>query len=474
MSARVVVVGGGITGLAAAWALSRPSAASVVDVTLVDASARLGGKILTEQVGPFLFEGGPDSFLTLKPAAVEFARELGLADRLIGTLEPGGAYVLYRGRLEPLPDGLAGLIPQRVGPFLRSGLFSPLEKARFACDLLVPASRNGADESLGAFVRRRLGSAAVDRLAAPLLAGIHAGDVDRLSLRATFPQFADAERRYGSLTAAILARRRTGRPREGAGLPMFMTLRGGLSEMVDAVIRALPEGSVRVGQVTRITTTRAGYALALHDGAELRADAVVLAVPASAAAPLLVGVGPDAAGVLRSIPYVSTAAVVFAFRRADVAHPLAGHGYVVARGERTVHTACTWVSSKWPYRAPEGYVVVRAYVGRDGDQAALAMDDGALSRAVLSELTPLLGLRAAPTLARVYRWPEAMPQYLVGHLERVAAARGHLRRTRGLVLAGSAYNGVGIPDCIRQGKEAAARVVEVLGGSRASLGGDSR
>jgi oxygen-dependent protoporphyrinogen oxidase len=467
MSARVVVVGGGITGLAAAWALSRPSAAGVVDVTLVDASGRPGGKIRTERVEPFLFEGGPDSFLTLKPAAVEFARELGLGERLIGTLEPRGAFVLYRGRLEPLPDGLAGLIPQRVGPFLRSGLFSPVEKARFALDLLVPASRNGTDESLGAFVRRRLGSAAVDRLAAPLLAGIHAGDIDRLSLRATFPQFADAERRYGSLTGAVLARRRTGRPRAGAGLPMFMTLRGGLIELVDRAVRALPERSVRIGQVTRITTRAAEYVLALQDGTELRADAVVLAVPASAAAPLLADVSPDAAGVLRSIPYVSTAAVIFAFRRADVVHPLAGHGYVVARGEGTMHTACTWVSSKWPHRAPDDYVVLRVYVGRDGDQAALAMDDGTLSRAVLAELGSLLGVRAAPTVTRVYRWPEAMPQYLVGHLERVAAARGHLDRTPGLVLAGSAYEGVGIPDCIRQGKEAAVRVLGVLDGRQA-------
>lgn len=462
MTARVVVVGGGITGLAAAYTLSRPSAAGTVDVTLVETSPRLGGKILTEQVGPFLIEGGPDSFLTLKPAAVEFARELGLADRLIGTQEPGGAFILYRGRLEPLPDGLAGLVPQRLGPFLRSGLFAPLEKARFALDLVVPPSRNGADESLGSFVRRRLGPAAVDRLAAPLLAGIHAGDIDRLSLRATFPQFADAERRYGSLTRAVLARRRAGQSRVGAGLPMFMTLRGGLRELVGAVTRALPGGSVRTAQVVRITRTSADYVLTLHDGAELRADAVVLAVPAAVTTHLLSIVNPDAARLLPSIPYVSTAAVVLAFHRADVAHPLSGHGYVVARSERTLHTACTWVSSKWPHRAPGDHVLLRTYVGRDGDQAALAMDDEALGALVLRELTPLLGIRGTPALVRVYRWPQAMPQYLVGHLERVAGVRACLQRTPGLVLAGSAYEGVGIPDCIRQGREAASAVLAAL------------
>ncbi len=466
MSARVVVVGGGITGLAAAWALSRPSAAGTVEVTLIDTSPRLGGKILTEQIGPFLIEGGPDSFLTLKPAAVEFARELGLAERLVGTREPAGAFVLYQGRLQPLPDGLAALIPQRLGPFVRSGLFSPLEKVRFALDLLIPPSHNGADESLGAFVRRRLGPAAVDRLAGPLLAGIHAGDIDRLSLRATFPQFADAERVHGSLTAAVLARRRAGRSHPGSRLPMFMTLRGGLREMVEAAAGALRKDAVRTAQGVRIVPRPSGYAVTLNDGAELRADAVVLAVPSGIAAGLLERMNPDAAHVVSTIPYVSTAAVALAFRREDVAHPLAGHGYVTARSERTLHTACTWVSSKWPGRAPDDHVLLRAYVGRDGDDAAIAMDDDALGAAVVRELAPLLGIRGRPVLARAYRWPRAMPQYLVGHLERVAEARARLRRSPGVILAGSAYEGVGIPDCIRQGKEAASAALAVLGGER--------
>lgn len=466
MSARVVVVGGGITGLAAAWALSRPTPAGSVDVTLVEASPRLGGKILTERHGPFLVEGGPDSFLTLKPAAFEFAGELGLADRLVGTKEPGGAFVLHRGRLEPLPDGLAGLVPQRIGPFLRSGLFSPLEKARFALDLLIPPSRNGADESLGSFVRRRLGSAAVDRLAGPLLAGIHAGDVDRLSLRATFPQFADAERVHGSLTAAMVARRRAARSHRGVRLPMFMTLRGGLAEMVDAAAAGIGRDAVRTAAVVGIGLQPPGYAVLLDDGDHLRADAVVLAVPSGVSARLLEPMNPDAARTLASIPHVSTAAVAIAFRRDDVMHPLAGHGYVTARSDRMLHTACTWVSSKWSGRAPDDHVLLRAYIGRDGDADALAIDDDALASVVLRELTPLLHIRGTPALIRVYRWPQAMPQYLVGHLERVAAARAHLRATPGLVLAGSAYEGVGIPDCIRQGKEAASAVLTGLVGDR--------
>lgn len=459
MSARVAVIGGGITGLAAAWALRR-----VVDVIVIEPAPRLGGKILTERLGPFLVEGGPDSFLTIKPAAVQFAQDLGIGDRLVGTREPGGAFILYRGRMHPLPDGLGSLVPRRLGPFLRSGLFSPLEKARFALDLIAPTNRNGADESLGSFVRRRLGEAAVDRLAGPLLAGIHAGDVDRLSLRATFPQLLEAERRYGSLTRAVLARRAS--PAAGdAGVPMFMTLRGGLGELVEAAARAIGPAAVRGAAVTRIARApHSGLTLALDDGDTLRVDAAVLTVPAPAAARLLAEANPAAAQVLPSIAYVSTAAVVLAFRREDVAHPLAGHGYVTARSDATRHTACTWVSSKWPGRAPESHVLLRAYVGRAGDEAPVLLEDGAMTAAVVRELTPLLGIRGAPELARVYRWPAAMPQYTLGHLERVAQARASLQRTPEIVVAGAAYEGVGIPDCIRQGRDAAGALLQVLGG----------
>lgn len=461
MSARVAVIGGGITGLAAAWALRR-----VVDVIVIEPAPRLGGKILTERLGPFLVEGGPDSFLTLKPAAVQWAQDLGIGDRLVGTREPGGAFILYRGRMHPLPDGLSALVPRRLGPFLRSGLFSPLEKARFALELVAPVNRNGADESLGSFVRRRLGEAAVDRLAAPLLAGIHAGDVDRLSLRATFPQLLEAERRYGSLTRAVLARR-TSAAAGGPRLPMFMTLRGGLNELVEAAARAIGPDAVRRAAVTRMARApgSGGLTLMLDDGDTLRADAAVLTVPAPAAARLLAEANPAAAQVLPSISYVSTAAVVLAFRREDVTHPLAGHGYVTARSDAMRHTACTWVSSKWPDRAPESHVLLRAYVGRAGDEAPAALEDGAMTAAVLREMTPLLGIRGAPQLARVYRWPAAMPQYTLGHLERVAQARASLQRTPEVLVAGAAYEGVGIPDCIRQGRDAAEAILQVLGGS---------
>ncbi len=460
MSMRVVVVGGGITGLAAAWSMLR-AGDRTPEVVLLEASPRLGGKILTERVGEFLIEGGPDSFLTLRPEAVEFVHEVGLGDDLVGTLEPGGAYILHHGRLHPLPDGLSSLIPQRLGPFLRSSLFSPWEKARFAWDLFVPPAEDGAEESVGTFVRRRLGEAAVERLAAPLFAGIHAGDVDRLSLPATFPQFIEAERRYGSLTRAVLARRRASR---GArALPIFMTLRGGLRDLVDGAAAELPAGTIRTtAAVDHIGRQGSRYAVILETREIITADVVVLATPAPAAGKILGPLNPAAADLLPSISYASTAAVALAFPREGVAHPLRGHGYVTSRSERTLHTACTWVHAKWPGRAPPGHVLLRAYAGRAGDQRALDMDDAALAQALVRELTPLLGLSAPPVLTRVYRWADAMPQYEIGHSARLAALRRTLRTSPGILLAGAAYEGVGIPDCIRQGKEAAGAAIEFL------------
>lgn len=461
MSGHVVVIGGGIAGLAAAYALNQAASTGAVDgVTLVEASGRLGGKIITQRVGDFVIEGGPDSFLTVKPHAVDLARTVGLDEQLVETLSPRHVYVLHCGRLKPLPDGMATLIPQRLGPFLRSGLFSPLEKARFALEPFIAPNPNGTDESLGQFVHRRLGSAAVDRLAAPLLAGIHAGDVDAISLRATFPQLAEAERRHGSLTAAVLAHRRSPRSSDGSQ-SMFMTLAGGLQELVDGVAGRLDRVAVRTGvSVEGIARhPRRGYAVRLGNGEILAAEAVVLALPSPAAAALLMEISPAAAAVAASVSYVSTAAIALGFRRADVGHLLAGHGYVVARGEGLAHTACTWVSSKWPHRAPTGHVLLRCYAGRSGEQNALALHDNALVERVVKELTPLLGISAPPVMARVFRWRDAMPQYTVGHVDRIAALEHALLETPGISVAGAGYRGVGIPDCIRQGFEAAQQAV---------------
>lgn len=454
---RVAVVGGGITGLAAAYGLAQAEGLRAGEVTLYEEAPRLGGKILTERMDGFLLEAGPDSFLTSKPEAVALSRALGLGEELVGTGRDRTVYVLSRGRLHPLPEGLALVAPTRVLPFLRSRLFTLPEKARIGAELFLPPRTSDGDESLGAFVRRRLGQAALDRIAAPLLAGIYAGDAEQLSLEATFPLLRDLERRHGSVIAGMLARRRVAPGADGR-LPLFATLRGGLDRLVDRLGAALEGVEVRTeAGVGAIAREGSGYLLDLTTGERARSDAVILATPAFVTASLLQPLAPEAASLLRQIPYASTATVSLAFREGDLP-PLRGHGFVVARGEGRRITACTWASAKWPDRAPPGFALLRAYVGSAGDAAVLEQSDEEILRVVGEELYAAMGITASPVLRRIVRWPASMPQYTVGHLERLAAAEAALARLPRLFLAGAAYRGIGLPDCIRQGLAAAAAV----------------
>ncbi len=447
---KVAVVGGGITGLTAAFALRGR------DVTLIEQEPRLGGKILTERRDGFLLEAGPDSFLTTKPEAVDLARRLGLGEQLIGTTSGRTVYVLSRGRLHPLPDGVMLVAPTRVAPFLRSRLFSVSEKARIAADLVLPPRAQDGDESLGAFVRRRLGQATLDRLAAPLLAGIYAGDADALSLRATFPQLQELERTHGSVIAGMLALRRRPAAASGDGrLPLFMTIHSGLDQLVERLAASLEGVEVRSGAaVLEIAREGSGYLLVLRDGGHVRADGVILTTPAYVAAQFLQPLVSEAARLLRQIPYASTATISLGYRQEDLP-PLPGHGFVVARGEGHRITACTWSSAKWEERAPPGFGLLRAYVGSATDPEALDRSDDELVALVRAELARAMGLEAAPLLSRVVRWPASMPQYSVGHLERVAAIEHALANLPRFALAGAAYRGIGLPDCIKQGLAAA-------------------
>lgn len=466
---RVVVVGGGITGLAAAHALQERTLGGLpIDVTLLEASPRLGGKILTERVDGFTVEGGPDSFLTSKPAAVDLCTRLGLGDRFLTSNQDARiVYVLHRGRLHPLPEGLALVVPLRLLPVLRSRLFSPWEKLRMGLDLLLPPAPAREDESLGSLMRRRFGHAAVARLAGPLLGGIYAGDVDRLSVRATFPYLADMERRHGSLIAGMRAQRSGGMAAGNSRPPMFLTLRGGVGVLVDRLTASLTATTILTARPVRAiartdhANPRNGYTVHL-DGGVLRADALILATPAPAAADLLTEVSPQAATLLRQIPYVSTAVVALGYRRSAVVSPMRGHGFVVARGEEVRISACTWASSKWPGCAPPDHVLLRCYLGTAGDESASDLDEDALISLVRHELRTTMGIAAEPALVRVYRWQAAMPQYLVGHLRRLEAIEAAMASAPGIALAGAAYRGVGIPDCVRQGIEAAARVADHL------------
>jgi oxygen-dependent protoporphyrinogen oxidase len=466
MSRTFVVIGGGIAGLAAALELaegSRPGSAAPT-VTLLEASDRFGGKIATEHRDGFLLEAGPDSFARHNPAGLGLVRELGLDERLLPT-RPGRVYAVHGRRLVPLPAGLHLVVPTRLAPALASPLLSWRGKARLLGDLVLPRRRGEGEESVGSFVRRRLGAEYLARVAGPLLAGIHATDADRLSLEAAFPRLAGLERRHRSL---ILGARResggAGRDHESGGARV--TLAGGLGELVGALVGRLGERGVelRTGRPAAALEAVGGpgsgpapaWRLRFEGGGELEADGVVLAVPAARAGRLLAGVAPGLAAPLAGLPAASTATVSLAYPRGAVRHPLDGVGFLVPAGEGLAVTACTFSSSKFPGRAPEGHVLLRAYVGgsRGGERAR--GEEAELVARVHGELTDLLGLSGEPVLTRVHRFLDANPRYVLGRAEQVGAVEAAL--PPGLALAGCAYHGLGIPDCIASGRRAAQRL----------------
>jgi protoporphyrinogen/coproporphyrinogen III oxidase len=466
----VVIVGGGIAGLAAAYELSRQGVGCVV----LERRARAGGVIFSEQVGGFTIDGGPDSLLVQKPAGIQLCEELGLGARLVPTKLPRLAYILRAGRLHALPAASVLGIPTRVKPFLGSRLFSWPGKLRMGAELFVPRRRDGSgDESIGAFITRRFGREAATYIAEPLLAGIHAGDVDRLSVRALFPQFVEAERTHGSLLRAFRARQAGPRAPQADGV--FRSLPGGLSELVQTLVRSLPPGMVQTAtEVTGITDrlptgssadaveSSPRFLVERATGTPVEARAVILAAPAFAISALTRGYDADLSRLCGEIPYASSAAIVLAFDRQAVRHPLNGSGFVVPRVEGSTLLAVSWLSSKWPGRAPDDRVLMRAFVGGARDPHALERSDAELVAEAVTALTPLLGIAAPPLLSRIYRWDRANAQHEVGHLARMAAIERVLGRHTGLYVTGSGFRGTGIPDCIADGRAAARAAAEKL------------
>jgi oxygen-dependent protoporphyrinogen oxidase len=453
----VAVIGGGISGLAAAYALSKRG----VPYVLLEAGARLGGVIRTEAAAGFVIEAGPDAMLAQKPEAIALCRELGLGDRLVPTNPHERAvYVLHRGRLHPLPEGMMLAVPTRIMPFVTSGLFSWPGKLRMGLDVLIPGRNGHGDESIASFLRRRFGQESVDRLGEPLLAGIHAGDPERLSILATFPRFRELERVHGSL---VLGMRRAKPPqaRPGTAPPAaFYSLRGGLVELVDALVARLDPAALRTGAaVRRVAAEGDGYQLAL-DGETLHARRVVVAAPGPRIAGALEGLAPAAAAALGAIPFVSSATVALGYRREDVAHPLNGYGLVVPGKEGLRTTALSFVSSKFPNRAPDGHVLLRGFVGGARDPSALSLGDDEMIGVVTRDMKDVLGLRGEPVLRRVYRWPQATPQLEVGHLERMRRVEQEIASHPGLFLTGAGVRSTGIPDSVADGTRAGEAAAE--------------
>jgi len=448
----IIIIGGGISGLAAAHRLSEQQ----VRVTLLEASPRLGGTIQTEHRDGFLLERGPDSFISEKPQALELAKRLGLESRLVQTNEQfRRSFIVRDGRLRAVPEGFQLLAPSRLWPFITSDIFSVAGKARMAADLLLPRKSTNGDESLASFVRRRLGTEALERMAQPMVGGIYTADPETLSLRATLPRFLEMEREHRSLILAML---RQGRAQKvgtsGARYSLFLTFDQGMQVLVDALAQQV-KADIRLNtRVVRLKHDGSGWTITTSKGV-INADAICVALPAYLAASLLDNVNERLADKLRQIKYASTATINFAYRRAAITHPLNGFGFVVPFVEKRSLIACTFSSVKFSGRAPEGHVLLRAFAGGALQPEIFALDEGEMRVRVESDLRELLGITEEPLFVEVAKWKDSMPQYEVGHLEQVNAIEKLVGEIPGLTLAGNAYRGAGIPDCIRSGERAA-------------------
>jgi oxygen-dependent protoporphyrinogen oxidase len=468
-SRRAVVVGAGATGLAAAHKLLAEAEAAGYrcDVKVLEAGSRPGGLIRTERHDGMVLEGGPDSLVAQKPAGIALCRELGLGDELVEVAGGGGSLrILHAGKLHPLPDGFLMMAPTRVGALLRSELFSPLGKLRMALEPWMRTRRSDGDESLRSFVVRRLGREAYNRAAEPIIGGVYTADGDAMSLSLTMPRFRDLERRHGSVICGLRAMRRM---HNGAG-PAFAAPREGMSSLVDALVRRLPTDSLRLRTaVTRVRPRAGGWQIECDGADPLRADAVLLACPAAAAARLLHGVDAELADEIAQLPYASCATVNLVYRGSAASRPLEGHGFFAPRTERVPILGCSYVSVKFPGRVPRDRILMRVFLGGALDPGVLEEDDGRLIARADRELARILGFAESPVLARVHRFPHAMPQYPVGHDIRIAAIRTQLQRHPGLFLAGSVMGAVGIPDCIASGHEVAAALLQSLDSDHARL-----
>lgn len=459
---RAVVVGGGVSGLATAHHLTRAG----LEVVLVERDHRLGGKVRTEQVGGHPVDTGPDALLVRLPAMRALLDDLGLAGAVVGPGAPG-AYVWSRGRLRPLPPSTLFGVPTRLLPLLRSGLLSPAGIARAALDLVLPRSTSHSDDpSVGELLRPRLGGQVFDRLVDPLLGGVHAGRADRLSARSTVPEVVALARDHRSLTLGSRARD----PRPARPGPALVTLDGGLTRLVVALAASLADVRLRAS-VTAVARDGAGYRVLLDGADDLAVDAVVLATPAPVTARLLADLAPDAAAAAAEVPYADVASLTLRYPRAALGRTLDGTGFLVPPEEGLLLVGCSWLPAKWPQLADPDTVLLRAMVGRHGDDRFTAMDDGELVRQVHAELVTTMAMTGTPVEALVQRWPQAMPQYTVGHQDRLDRIDLALEPLPGLAVTGAAYRGIGIASCVSQAQRTATDLVAALTGPRAGAAG---
>lgn len=470
----IVIVGGGITGLSAAYQLMRRSPSALRDrilCTVLESSPQLGGKIKTHREGGFVLEGGPDSLLARKPEGIGLIRELGLEAEVVGG-NPAvhKTYILKRGKLEPMPPGTNMGIPTSLAPFVTTRLISLKGKLRALLDVLITRQSHKKDVSLGQFLRRRLGDDLIDSLVEPLLAGIYAGSVDELSLEATFPQFRALEDKHRSLILGSMAQRTKAiSPLAKSGRSAFITLQCGLQTLIERLYDELHEyanieTNSAVVRIERRADQRFNVTyLKNSEECTLTADSVILTTPSYVSKKLLTELSDRSVQALEEIKHVSTATVILGYEATSLDIELDASGFLVPRREGKTITACTWVSSKWPHTTPKRFVVVRCYVGRANQEEALSLSDDKMVEAVQRDLESILQIDAKPVFSRVTRWNEAMPQYRVGHRDRLNDLTNDLSQTYpGLFICGASYDGVGVPDCIGQGYNAAKKALRHL------------
>jgi oxygen-dependent protoporphyrinogen oxidase len=472
---RIAIIGGGISGLSAAFYLEKArTAGAELEYTLYESGQRLGGCLSSDRIEGCLVEAGPDSFLTEKPWALALCKELGIADQLIGSNDAQRkTYIVVHNRLIAMPDGLMFMVPTRLVPTALSPLFSWGTKLRMARELLHPPRPMEGDETVAQLVERHFGPEVVDRLADPLLSGVYGGDAGKLSARAVLPRFVEMEEKYGSLSRAMLAahKKMAQLAKKQPARPLFTSLKDGMQQLVDAIIARIdPEAIALRRHVQRIYPENEGWRVAIEMNGDERYDAVIVATPAHVAGELLDGVDRALARNLLDITYSSSVTVTLGYYKQQLAKLPRGFGFLVPRSEGTRMLACTFVHNKFPHRAPPDKGILRCFLGGARDEAVLGLSDEEILETVHRELRDLVKLDARPIFSRVYRWREAMAQYEPGHIARVAKIEGRVAEIPGLAIAGNAYHGIGVPDCIRGGMEAANSVAQLTPAAQPARG----
>jgi oxygen-dependent protoporphyrinogen oxidase len=466
---RIAIIGGGISGLSAAYALEEKRRAGVeLEYVLYESSARFGGVLVTERVDGCIIEAGPDSFLTEKPWASDLCGKLGLADQLVGSNDAERkTYILVRGKLIEMPDGLMFMVPTKLAPILRSPLFSARTKLRMAREWFHPPRKANGDETVAAFVERHYGPEMVERLADPLLSGVYGGEASQLSVRAVLPRFAEMEAKHGSLGRAMLAVRAMARSAQGPPRPLFTSLKDGMQQMVDGLVAGLDAEALHSGTVVLSVSPEAGSWVVSAGLQSDQFDAVILALPTHAAASLLQRCGKELASELSGIEYRSSVTVALGYGKQVRQSLPPGFGFLVPRCEGKRMLAATFVHNKFPHRAPDDRAILRCFLGGARGEPMLVLSEEEILRIAREELEQILHLKAEPLFARVFKWKGAMAQYGVGHLERLQRIETLRRELPGLALAGNGYSGIGVPDCVRSGTQAVEDILSKLGVNQA-------